>query len=69
MNVRIKEFAVEMEVKTKGIEFEIRTPQDAFVGDLIITKTQLIWCAGQTTRANGKKISLPDLVAYMQSLP
>ena len=63
MKVAIKSFDVAMEVKNNGIEFEVRTPAGEFLGDLILTKTQVIWCQGQTTRANGKKMTIPQLVA------
>ena len=67
MNVRIKQFDVDMEVKTKGIEFEIRTPKGEFLGDFVLTKTQLIWCQGKTTAAKGKKISLIKLIEFMDT--
>lgn len=67
MIVRIKQFDVQMELKNNGIELEIRDPQDKFLGDLIVTKTQLIWCEGRTTRANGKSISLKKLMGYLAS--
>ena len=54
MRVYVKEFNVEMEIKNRGIELEIRSPQnDQQLGDLILTKTQVIWCPGRTLRANG----------------
>jgi len=67
MIVRVKDFKVEMEIKNTGIELEIRNSQDAFLGDLIITRTQLIWCKGKTARKNGKSISLEDFMAMMES--
>ena len=65
MKVKIKEFAVDMDVKTKGVEFEIRDNNDAFPGDVYITKTGLIWCEGKTKKENGKKIPWQDFMSYM----
>jgi hypothetical protein len=57
VKVSVKDFAVGMEVKNKGIELEIRTPQGAHVGDLVVTSTKLVWCEGRTQRENGKTIT------------
>lgn len=69
MNVSIKNFNVAMEVKNSGIEFEIRSTTDVHIGDLVITKTSLIWCEGKTQRANGKKISLDEFRTLMNARP
>ena len=68
MKVWIKGFDVGMEIKTKGIELEIRSPQDRHLGDLVLTKTKIIWCKGRTGRRRGKSISLPRFIDYMESL-
>ncbi|MBC6403249.1 MAG: hypothetical protein GDA35_06465 [Hyphomonadaceae bacterium] len=67
MKVKIKEFAIDMDVKTKGVGFEIRDNNDAFLGDVYITKTGLIWCKGKTNRKNGKKIPWEDFVSHMDN--
>lgn len=64
MKVYIKEFNVDMEVKTNGIEFEVRDNADNFLGDVFLTKTGLIWCAGRTQRANGKSIRWEKFVQW-----
>ena len=46
MQVLIKDFDVQMELKNNGIELEIRTPSGDHLGDLVITKTQLDECMG-----------------------
>jgi len=58
MNVTIKTFNVAMEVKNAGIELEIRDTANNFLGDLIITKTSLIWCEGRTRRQTGTSAAL-----------
>ena len=65
MKVAVKSFDVEMDVKTNGIEFGIWTNQNKFIGDLIMTKTQLIWCEGKTNRKNGKKIAIEEFREFM----
>jgi hypothetical protein len=68
MIVQVKSLAAEIEVKTKGIELEIRTPDGKQqLGDLIVTKTQLIWCPGRTRRENGKKITWEAFREFMES--
>ena len=48
MNISIKSFDVKMEIRNKGVEFEVRDTKGVFLGDCIITKTGLIWCNGKT---------------------
>lgn len=62
MKVKIKSFDVNMEVKSRGIEFEVRSPDDkSQLGDCYLTMTGLIWCQGRTTKAKGIKVSWDDL--------
>jgi hypothetical protein len=68
MKVSIKDFAVSMEVKNKGIELDIYANDDTHLGDLIVTKTGLTWCKGKTTAKNGKKIAWKDFIAHMDAL-
>ena len=58
MNVSIKQFDVKMDLKNRGIELEVRSANgEDHLGDLIVTKTSLIWCEGRTRRENGKRLS------------
>ena len=57
VKVFIKDFGIDMDVKTRGIELEVRDTQDKHLGDLIVTKTAVIWCKGRTRRENGKKVT------------
>ena len=57
-----------MEIKNKGIELEIHNNQDQHLGDLIVTKTGLIWCNGRTKAANGKKIIWDKFIKTMNEL-
>lgn len=66
MNVSIKQFDVQMELKNKGIELEIRSSDGAtHLGDLIVTKSNVIWCKGRTKRENGVKVSLQKFIKWM----
>jgi hypothetical protein len=67
MNVSIKDLAVSMAIKNKGIELDVYDTDETHLGDLVITKTKLIWCAGKTKTANGKAISWKDFIAVMNA--
>ncbi len=67
MKVAIKSFDVQMDIKNRGIELEVRDTSDRQLGDLVITRTRLIWCRGRTTRANGIPVSWEDFIQYMES--
>jgi hypothetical protein len=70
MDVAIKSFDVEMDVKNKGIELEIREPNGgAKLGNLVVTKGHLIWCAGKKQLANGKKIKWADFISMVSDVP
>jgi hypothetical protein len=67
MKVVIKKFDVEMEVKTKGIEFEVRSPDGKHhFGDVVLTKSGLVWCKGRTAPENGIKKSWQDFIEYAE---
>jgi hypothetical protein len=68
MQVGIKDFNVAMDIKTSGIELEIYDTDGAHRGDLVITKTKLIWCHGKTRREKGVKIRWEDFIDYMECL-
>ncbi len=65
MKVNIKKFEIDMEVKTNGMELEVRTPDGiSQLGDLKVTKSGLEWCKGR--REKGKKISWEKFINYME---
>ena len=70
MKVFIKEFSVEQEIKTKGIELGILSPDGKrHIGDLIVTKTGVEWCKGKVHRGNGLQKSWNGLIALLESRP
>lgn len=68
MEVWIKSLEVEMQVKQKGIELEVRSPDGKDqLGDCYATMTGLVWCQGRTKKENGVKISWQELVHICES--
>jgi hypothetical protein len=68
MKVSVKDLAVTMEIKNKGIELDVYDNADNHLGDLVVTKTKLIWCKGKTTVDNGKSVTWTDFINHMESL-
>ena len=67
MKVFIKDLAVTMEIKNRGIEVDVSDNDGRHLGDLVMTKTRLVWCKGRTSVERGKPISWSDFIAYMES--
>jgi hypothetical protein len=67
VKVSVKDFAVSMEIKNKGIELDVYGNDGTHLGDLVITKTKLVWCKGKTGVANGIDITWKDFIDYMES--
>lgn len=55
MKVYIKDMQLPIEVKSKGMEFEIRSPKGEFLGDMILSKTGLTWCKGKAQIGKHKR--------------
>lgn len=67
MKVSIKDLAVDMEIKNNGVELDVYSPDgETHHGDLIVTKSGLIWCKGKTGRDRGTKIAWTDFIAWAQ---
>jgi hypothetical protein len=65
MKVSIKDFDVAMDVKNNGIELDISDTNGVHLGDLVVTKTKLIWCNGKKGRKNGIPVTWEEFIAYM----
>lgn len=62
MEVWIKSLGVDMQVKQKGIELEVRAADGKTqLGDCYATTTGLIWCKGRVKKENGVKLKWDDL--------
>ena len=67
MQLKIKQFAVDMEIKTKGVEVEVRNPQGTKqLGDLLVKKSGLTWCRGKTSEKYGKRVSWDKFIEWME---
>jgi len=66
VNVWIKKFDVEIQLKNNGVELAVYDTGDKHRGDLVVTKTQVIWCEGKTSRANGKSLSWNQFIDVMR---
>ena len=68
MKILIKDFNVDMEIKNNGIELEIRNPDGSQqLGDLYVTRANLIWCSGKIKKENGVKIPWNDFIEWAES--
>jgi len=67
MKVSIKNLSVEMPVKNKGIEVEVRNTSGDHLGDLIVNKAGLIWCKGRTRRENGIRITWQRFISLLEN--
>lgn len=67
MKVSIKGFDVKMEIKNNGIELDVSGNDGSHIGDLVITKTKLVWCRGRTTVANGVPVTWNEFIEWMES--
>lgn len=68
MKVAIKDFGVAMDIKSRGIELEVRDTAGQQLGDLVITMSKVIWCPRRTTPANGKHLTWPKFIEAMNTL-
>ena len=67
MQVSIKSFDVAMDVKNKGIEFEVYDNAGNHLGDCYLTKFGLTWCQGRRRRENGVRVSWNNFIDWMNS--
>ena len=66
MKVGVKQFNVEMELKTKGMELEVRDNDGNFRGDFVVTKKGVIWCKGKERRASGVNLDWDKFIELME---
>jgi hypothetical protein len=68
MDVSIKTFTVEQQLKQNGLELEIRNPRGGpHRGDCYVTMTGLTWCQGRTQRPNGVQLKWEELEEILSS--
>lgn len=65
MKVKITDFGLDLDVKTKGMELEVKSADGKKrFGDLRVTKTGLTWSKGKVQK--GKKVGWDDFIAWME---
>jgi hypothetical protein len=68
MEVWIKSFEVDMQVKQKGIELEVRSADGKTqLGDCYATMTGLVWCKGRKQKENGVKVKWEEFTEICKS--
>lgn len=68
MQVTIKSFDLEMEVKNKGVEFDVYSPDGkTHHGDLVLSRTGITWCNGRTKRENGITLNWNKFIELMNA--
>ena len=68
MKVQITQFNVEQELKTKGMQLDVYSPNgEDRLGDLTITKSKLIWCPSKVHKKNGKEATWAEFIKWMES--
>lgn len=68
MKVNVTKFHVQQELKNNGMQLDIYSPDGTTrLGDLTITKSKLIWCAGKVHKKNGVEVSWKDFIDWMES--
>lgn len=66
MKVFVKKLGLDMEVKTKGVELDVYSPDGkTFLGDIKITKTGLTWCNGKAH--TGPKVSWDEFIKWINT--
>ena len=65
MKVSIKDLGVSMDVKTKGVEIQVRDNNGKLKGDFYVTSTKLIWCPGQTSREKGHEVKWDEFIKWI----
>lgn len=68
MDVDITKLDIEHKIKNKGIQLDVAEPNGkGRRGDLTITKTRLIWCAGKVHKKNGVEKTWDEFIEWMES--
>jgi len=68
MNVQLKRFHNEIEVKNNGVEFGIWDTSGKHLGDIYVRRAGLVWCEGKKSPKGGKPISWKKFVAWANTM-
>ncbi|HJX64785.1 MAG TPA: hypothetical protein VJ860_12645 [Polyangia bacterium] len=64
MKIRIKDFAVTMQLGNNGVVFDVHDNQDNFKGDLRIGRATVEWCKGK--KREGQKVHWDELIEWFE---
>jgi hypothetical protein len=67
LKVSIKTFGIDMDIKSKGMELDVKDTSGKRIGDLWVTMTGLTWCPGKKHRGSGVKITWAEFIARMEA--
>lgn len=68
MKVWITALEAEQQLKNNGMQLDVFSSSgEERLGDLTITKTKLIWCAGKTHKKNGREATWAEFIDWMNS--
>lgn len=65
MEVKIADLGIPLDVKTRGIDFEVNDNSGHLLGHLKLTSTKLEWRNRVIHRGNGIEIEWEDFIALM----
>jgi hypothetical protein len=67
MKVKVKDFAVNMELGNDGIMLDVYEPGEsgAHLGDLRFGRGTIEWCPGRVHQGNGHQVKWPDFIAWI----
>ena len=67
MQLKIKDLAIDMAVKRRGLEVEVRYSSNGeHLGDVYVQPTGLIWCHGKTPRNSGTFVTWEEFAKMMK---
>jgi hypothetical protein len=65
MDIRVKDFAVNMKLGSTGITLDVYDTDGSHLGDVRFGKATIEWCPGKTHAGNGFKIGWTKLIELM----
>ncbi len=67
MDISVKNFDLELQVKTNGIEFLVRDNDGTHRGTFVINKARIEWCKGKKRRGNGVQVDWDVLIDVLEN--
>ncbi len=67
MKAAIKDIGVDLILKTRTMDIEVRDNQDKPKGTISINKAHIIWRKARHGKGNAIKVTLEDFIEYMEA--